>query len=225
MKQININNIDWVKLSSYFLVFFLTVLLMNQCDKTNELQLAKNNLNKDVKISELKQQKLMYDNSNIQIKLDSLETVKQAVKKEIVIVEKKVIVEVDKTKKFNTNDIAKFYEKRYNDKVVITQYGVSLKDTIAKMNIIELNTKDGLVDKLKLTNKQLSLEEKKVISKDTIIANLGYIIDEKSSLNMVQKQIIKNTEKSLKKEKSNKNFWKLTSGIILAGSAYLLITN
>lgn len=224
MNQININNIDWTKVGSYFIVFFLTVLLMNQCDKTNELQVAKNDLKKDAKISELKQQKLIYDNSNLKIKLDSLEALKESIKKEIVIVEKKVIVEVDKTKKFNTNEIAKFYEKRYNDKVVITQYGVSLKDSVAKKNIIELNIKDGLVDKLQLTNKQLSLEEKKGIAKDTIIANLGFIIDEKSNLNMIQKQIIKNTEKSLKTEKLNKNFWKTASGVIVVASAYLLIT-
>jgi len=157
-------------------------------------------------------------------KIILLEQQKQKVKKEIVHIQNKTKSDVKKVPTLNTKQIANYYQERYKLPITITQYGVSLSDTIAKRNITELIQKDGCFAEIKLVETQLQLEEKKGIFKDTIIGNISKANIDLHKAVFAQEKIIENAEKSLRKEKRNKTFWKVTSGIILAGAGYLLIT-
>jgi len=69
----------------------------------------------------------------------------------------------------------------------------------------------------------LNIEEQKGTIKDSIISNKSLIIVEKDNIINSHQEIEINLNKSLRKEKSKKNFWKLTSGAILIGAGYLLV--
>ncbi|MEN9487997.1 MAG: hypothetical protein RL494_262, partial [Bacteroidota bacterium] len=104
------------------------------------------------------------------------------------------------------------------------QYGVSLSDTIAKKNIVELIEKDGCFHEVKLFKVQLQLEEKKGIVKDTIIENITKANIDLHKAIFTQEKIIDNAEKSLRKEKNKKTFWQVATGAVIVGAGYLLIT-
>ncbi|WP_262213619.1 hypothetical protein, partial [Escherichia coli] len=87
------------------------------------------------------------------------------VKTETVYIENKTKSDVKKVPTLNTKQIANYYQTRYKLPVTITQYGVSLSDTIAKKNIVELIEKDGCFQEVKLFKTQLQLEEQKGIVK------------------------------------------------------------
>lgn len=167
--------------------------------------------------------KYVAENNALKDKLILLEQEKQKVKTEIVYVQNKTKSDLKKVPALNTKQIGNYYQERYKLPVVITQYGVALSDTIAKKNITELIEKDGCFAEVKLFKTQLKLEEKKGIVKDTIIGNLTNANVDLHKAAFVQKKIIFNVEKSLRKEKRNKTFWQVASGVILTGAGYLLI--
>jgi len=107
----------------------------------------------------------------------------------------------------NTKQIGNYYQERYKLPVTLTQYGVSLSDTLAKKNITELIQKDGCFAEVKLFKVQLTLEEKKGVLKDTIIGNFKRANVDLNKAIFAQKKIIINSENSLKKEKNKKTFW------------------
>jgi len=151
---------------------------------------------------------------------------------EIDLLKKKVKAKLDIVSTYNSNDIALYYQSRYNDKkgVVLTQYGVALVDTIAKRNISELTLFDGAKKELVLTNEKLSTTEKIVVLKDTIIANvekqndkLSLAIAENNKALYKKEEVIKDTEKMFRRERNKKNFWKVATTTVIAGASYLLL--
>lgn len=222
MKTININ---WTQLVSYLLIIILTIIIMSQCSSNNEVALANNTLKKEIKDKENNVKKYADAINILNEKITELENKKSKVKKEVVEKIKTVYIEKEKVKSYTTNDFAKYYSKRYNDEVLASSSGVILEDITALKNVQELLDKDVLEFELYGAKNQLNLEEKKSSLKDTIINNLNFISLEKDKTLNLQNQIISNTEKSLRKEKTKKNFWKLATIGVLGGATYLLIAN
>jgi len=209
---------------SYLLNVVLLVMLYLSFGVSDEKDGVISSLKKEVKELVASADKYVAKNNALNDKITLLETQKQKVKTEIVYIQNKTKSDVKKVPALNTKQIANYYQERYKLPVTITQYGVSLPDTIAKKNIVELIEKDGCFAEVKLFKVQLQLEEKKGIVKDTIIGNLTNANTDLHKAVFAQDKIIENTEKSLRKEKRNKTFWKVVSGAILTGAGYLLIT-
>jgi len=222
-------NLDIVKSLLYdywkgIVIFTLAILLFKSCEGSKELQLANGKLKLEVKDLVITADKYVAKNNALSDKITLLETQKQKIKTEIAYVQNKTKSEVKKVPALSTKQIANYYQNRYKLPVTITQYGVSLPDSISKKNIVELIEKDGCFQEIKLFKTQLQIEEKKGVLKDTIIGNLTSANMNLHKAVFNQEKIIDNAEKSLIKERNKKTFWQVTSGVILAGAGYLLIT-
>jgi len=198
-------------------VFVLAFLLFKSCQTNNEVQLANNDLKKEVKDIT---KELTEKNKDLQGKIGQLEKKKQKTNTKIAYIQNKAKKEIEKVAKLSTIQLADFYAKRYDNEPEITENGVILIDTVAKQNIIELMQKDLCESEIEFVKDNLKITEQQSMIKDTIIDNFGKSLTEHQK---VMNEIIKNTEKSLRKEKVKKNFWKLTSGAILIGAGYLLV--
>lgn len=222
MIQINVKSwflSNW----SHVLNGLLIVMLYLSFGVSNSKDIVIASLKKEVKELVASADKYVDKNNVLNDKITLLEKQKQKVKKETVYIQNKTKSDVKKVLSLNTKQIANYYQERYKLPVTITQYGVSLSDTIAKRNISELIQKDGCFSEIKLVETQLKLEEKKGILKDSInenLSNANILLKEAVS---GQDKIIENAEKSVRKEKNKKTFWQITSGVILAGAGYLLI--
>ncbi len=201
----------------------VTLLYLKSCQGSQDLQLANSSLKKEVEISEIKASSVLSQNKVLLSKLDSLEKVKQKVVVKVQEVQKKTEKEIKKVPGLTTNGIATYYQDRYKLPVTITQYGVSLSDTIGKLNITELIQKDGCFAERKFLKQQLVLEEQKGIHKDSINDNLIHANAELSRAIYNQKQIIKNTENAVRKEKTKKTFWQVTTGAAAIGIGVLVL--
>jgi len=222
MKQINLINLDWSRILPYVAIFLLSIIVLSTCNNSERTQLANEVLKKDIKISELKQQKYV---ERINALNDSLVTLNKLKQKEIVkikVVVKEVKEKVDAVGSLNTKGIANYYQNRYKLPVTITQYGVALSDTLAKKNIVDVIERDGFKAELDLTKNVLSIEEKKGTVKDSIISNKSLIIVEKDKIIDSHLDFEKNLTKDIKSERVKKNLWKVTAIGILTGSIYLL---
>lgn len=207
----------------YLVIAVLCFLLLKSCTGGKELRLANDELKTEVKELILSSDKYVAKNNELSSKILQLEKLKAKVKTEIVYIENKTKSDLKKVPTLNTKQIGNYYQERYKLPVTLTQYGVSLSDTLAKKNITELIEKDGCFAEVKLFKVQLQLEEKKGIVKDTIIGNFKRANVDLNKAIFAEKKIIINTENSLKKEKNKKTFWQVTSGAILIGAGYLLI--
>lgn len=208
----------------YLLIIILSFFLFRSCNGNKELQIANRDLKLEVKELVITADKYVAKNNALSDKITLLETQKQKIKKEIIYVQNKTKSDVKKVPALSTKQIANYYQERYKLPVTITQYGVSLPDTIAKKNIVELIEKDGCFHEVKLFKVQLQLEEKKGIVKDTIIENITKANIDLHKAVFAQEKIINNAEKSLRKEKNKKTFWQVAAGAVIVGAGYLLIT-
>lgn len=205
-------------------IFTMAILLFKSCEGSKKLQLANGKLKLEVKDLVISADKYVAKNNALSDKITLLETQKQKVKKEIVYIQNKTKSDVKKVESLSTKQIANYYQQRYKLPVTITQYGVSLPDTIAKKNIVELVQKDGCFDEIKLVKTELKIEEQKGIFKDTIIGNITKANTLLKDAISGQDKIIDNAEKSFRKEKTKKTFWQVATGAVIVGASYLLIT-
>lgn len=215
-----IQKIAWVKLSSYIAVMVLSFLLFKSCEKTNDLQLAHK---KEVKDLIDTADKIAGKNRQLRDTISILEAKKQKVKKEIVYIQNKAKSDIKKVAGLNTIQIAEYYSKRYENDVKTSPDGVILNDTVSKANITELVQGDLCTEVLKLTQYELKNEEKIGAVKDSVIGNLTSINDLKQEAIESQERIIKDVEKSVRKEKRKKNFWKFITGVVSIGSLYIFV--
>lgn len=214
-----IHKIDWAKLSSYIAVMVLSFLLFKSCEKTTDLQLAHKQEVKDfIDMAD----KIAGKNRQLRDTISILEAKKQKVKKEIVYIQNKAQRDIKKVSTLNTIQIAEYYSKRYENDVKPTATGVILNDTVSKANITELVNGDLCTEVLKLTQYELKNEEKINVTKDSIISNFEKSIVLKDKAIDTQKEVINNVEKSVRKEKRKKNFWKFITGVVSVGSLYFL---
>ena len=224
MIQINLNGIKWSRVLHYAITILLLVVVFFKFNGTNELKMANSSLEKDVKSYKANAKKYVYENNLLKDSITLLETRKAKAEKEIVYIEKESQSKLEKVPSMSTKNIANYYQKRYTAPVVITQYGVALSDSIAKKNIKETIEKDYCFQEIKLVKEVLSIEEKKGEVKDSINQNLTKAFQEIEKANTAQTEMIQNVEKSLKKEKRKKTFWKVATVAAISASAYLLIT-
>lgn len=208
----------------YLVILVLSFFLFRSCQGNEELNIANRDLRYEVKELVASADKYANKVNELNDKIVQLENQKQKVKTEIVFVQKKTDTAIKKVPTLTTKQIANYYQERYKLPVTITQYGVSLSDTIAKKNIVELIEKDGCFQEIKLFKTQLQLEEKKGILKDTIIGNITKANIDLRKAVFAQEKIIDNAEKSLRKEKNKKTFWQVAAGAVIVGAGYLLIT-
>ena len=201
----------------------VSLLYLKSCQGSQDLQLANSSLKKEVEISEIKASSVLSKNKVLLSKVDSLEKVKQKVVVQVQEVQKKTEKELKEVSSLTTKGIATYYQDRYKLPVTITQYGVSLSDTIGKLNITELIQKDGCFAERKLLKQQLVLEEQKNLAKDSISNNLIHANAELSIANYKQRQIIKNTENAVRKEKTKKTFWQVATGVAAVGVGVLVL--
>lgn len=208
----------------YLLIIILSFFLFRSCNGNEELRIANRNLKLEAKELVASADKYADKVNELNDKIVQLENQKQKVKTEIVYIQKKTDTSIKKVPTLNTKQIANYYQERHKLPVTITQYGVSLSDTIAKKNIVELIEKDGCFQEVKLFKVQLQLEEKKGIVKDTIIENITKANIDLHKAIFTQEKIIDNAEKSLRKEKNKKTFWQVATGAVIVWTSYLLIT-
>lgn len=210
---------------TYLVIAALTIVSFGTCNGGKELQTENRNLKKENKELVVSAEKYSEKINELNDKIVLLEKQKQKVINKIVYVQKKTDTDVKKVESLSTKEIAKYYTKRYETPIIITKYGVSLSDTIAKKNIVELIQKDGCFQEVELFKTQLKIEEEKGIVKDTIIENVTKANGLYKEVISNQDVIVKNAEKALKKEKTKKTFWQITTGAIIIGASYLFITN
>jgi len=242
MKQINlITSKDFaLKYWAHIALVLSLLFLFSKCNDNDQLSLAVDTQKEVTK--QYKQNAKEFIN-----KADSLEKVKIKLLKNIVLLQKDSIksqVEISRLKikvntqlaaisHYKTTDIAKYFQSRYNDKkgVVVTQYGVALSDTIAKQNISEQVVCDGAKEEMVIVKSDLQKQKTIVKDQDKVIANseqqnvnLHLSIVEINKAFESQEATVKASEKIFKKERNKKNFWKITTGVVIAASAYLFVT-
>jgi len=210
---------NWAIIALVIVSFFL----FKSCQGSKELSVANASLKTEVKDHVAIANGYLANNKVLVLKIDSLEKVKQEVKIQIAEVEKKTESDIKKVPGLTTKGIANYYKERYKLPVTITQYGVSVSDTIGKLNITELIQKDGCFAERKFLKQQLFLEEQKGAEKDTIINNYFKADVEMHKAAYKQRTVIENQEKSLKIEKNKKTFWKVAAGAAIGVATYTLI--
>jgi len=218
--QINIQSINWYRILPYAIIVLLSIMVLSTCNHSEKAQLA---LKKDIEISDLKAKSYASKVDLLKKDLSELEKKKQVEKLKIVTVIKEVEKKINVVSTLNTKGIANYYQNRYKLPVTITQYGVALADTVAKLNIVDVIERDGFKAELDLTKNVLSIAEKQSSIKDTIISNKDLIISEKDNQIGSHLEIEKSLNKSLKKEKVKKTFWQIMTGAAIIGGGYLFI--
>ena len=223
MIQINLLPVkEWIfKNWAIVALVIVSFLYFKSCQGSEKLQLANGYLKKENKELVISADKYVAKNNELNGKIVLLENQKQKVKIEKVYIQNKTKSEAEKVQSLSTKQIAVYYQERYKLPVTITQYGVSLSDTIAKKNIVELVQKDGCFQEIKLVQSELQIEEQKGVLKDSINGNLtnANLLLKTAITN--QDQIIENTEKAFKKERNEKTFWKVVTGGAIIGAGYL----
>ena len=223
MIQINLSRINWLQTSSYIAIIILSILLFRNCQDNEKLQLANSNFKQELKISDLKIEKHVNRINALNDSLVILNKLKQREKVKIVTVTKEVEKKIQSVGSLTTKGIANYYQDRYKLPIVITKYGISLSDTIAKKNIVELVQKDGLVLELNHTKNILNIAENQSEIKDGIVILKDSIISENAKQIASHLEIEKNLNKQVKSERAKKTMWQILSGAILVGAGYLLI--
>lgn len=223
--QINLNTLDWKRLVSYLIILLLSTLLVKKCTRDNELESQINTSKIEVKSLKNKVAKYVDKNNKLSEEVATLNSKKEKIRTKIIYLKSEGKSELKKIPSLTTREIAVYYQRRYKKPVVITQYGVSLSDSIAKENIKEVIQKDNCIEEVKLVREELVIEEKKSMIKDTINSNLVKSNNLLVVTTNIQEEVIRKTEKSVKVEKAKKTFWQITTGAILIASTYLIISN
>ena len=242
MKQINLELVQKTvfKLLPYIGILILSTMIYFKINENSKLKLTVKAQKEQVKVYVETANKYVKEADalkkqlpNIKLDIIALEQNNHLKDVEIGLLKEKIKTKISVVSYYNSNDIALYYQKRYNDKkgVILTQYGVALIDTIAKRSILELTLFDGAKQELFLTKDKLNTTEKIVVLKDTIIVNvekqngkLYLAISENNKALDKKEEVIKDTEKMFRHERNKKNFWKVATTTVIAGASYLLLT-
>lgn len=228
----------FVKYAPYVAILFI-VLYFTRCDRDDKSEAEKNQWKREAaqlreKAKEFKHKAEMLEVKNARYKDTIAYFEKDNVKKEIEIalLYKKNDVSQEKAKRLTPTEIADYYTVRYNVQqgVTTTKEGTCLKDSIARLNIGELIKFDVTRAHLKIA-KEISANKDTIISqKDSIIEtqeiqkiSLFAAVESHEKAANADKEIIKNVEKSLRRQKMQTVKWKVISAGILTAAGYLLI--
>ena len=233
LKSFFFENWSYIALAIIFLLYF------GKCSDNDHLSLAmkaqkqaaeefiQNSNGFAAKVDSLKKVSLKLKKDIALIKNDSIERIK-----EIAHLKSKVSTQLAIIKTYSTNDIAKHYQTRYNDKkgVVVTQYGVALSDGIAKQNISELSVCDGVKTEMQVVKTELQAQKQIVKKQDQYIAVsyesfrvLQLAKTEKDKAFDSQQETLKTAEKGIRIEKNKKTFWQVATGVVIIGAGYFFI--
>lgn len=217
------NQIDWIKVALWVAIIILSFFLFKSCEGSKKLELTNTIEKQKVKILEQDAQKYVNIANQYRDTVTLLKQEKQKIKPKIVYVEKKEKEDLKQVSSLTRKGIANYFQDSYKIPVTITQYGVAVPDTLGKAVISDLIRGQGYKAKLIYTQKLLSIEEKSGVAKDTIIVNLDKAITKKDSISEVKDIIIKNNEKSFKKERNKKTFWQVATGVAVTIATYLAV--
>jgi hypothetical protein len=233
--QINLNQIDWVKVGLTATIVILLLIQFNCGGKVlesaitakTEAKIAKENALK------LKQEAVVFiEKAKLQTKkIDSLKTILSEKKKEIDLIDKKFNKE--KYRNASLETAKQYYVDRFQyTNIPIEQKGLILDTIINRMVIGQLINGDVATAKLKLSQETLNAAENVISNQDIKIVNLDQGND-KLLLSLEQMTIssdknadaLKSVEKSLKRTNRAKNTFAITTMVfgVLAGA--LIIAN
>lgn len=226
----------WKHVAIVILLFFVFF----QCNSNHSLEVTNADLKSQVEtnkqLAEVYIQKNDYLAEVEEKHNDTIEALKKEIsiaKSKIIEVQKNTKTAIAKVKKFNRTENTEYIAKRYDaqNSVKQNEFGTNIADTITNKIIVELVEKDSLKEELIYTNDVLFDTERLSFQKDEIIKigkekeiNLLSGISELNKAIETQEKIIKNTEKQVKREKTKKTFWKITTLAVLGASGYSLIT-
>ena len=169
---------------------------------------------------------------NYVAKIDSLENEVVKYEENIRVIKNNYNNKVKEVSSYNTTQISNYFKSRYSPKNSISIIGnkLALEDTISRQCITDLVKGDYVRAELKETNKVLNVVKFQSRIKDSTIVILGeqkdklfMVVKLKDSTIGLQEQIIKNSDKIIKKEKNKKTFYKITTIAGALVSGYLLL--
>lgn len=169
---------------------------------------------------------------NYAAKIDSLENEVVKYEENIRVIKNNYNNKVKEVSSYNTTQISNYFKSRYSPKNSISIIGnkLALEDTISRQCITDLVKGDYVRAELKETNKVLNVVKFQSRIKDSTIVILGeqkdklfMVVKLKDSTIGLQEQIIKNSDKIIKKEKNKKTFYKITTIAGALVSGYLLL--
>lgn len=212
--------VDWIKVALGITILILVYFLFKSCDNPVPISSGDKAL-----IEKLKKDSKKYEDIARAYK----DTVRILKEKKVVIkkeVEESVVSTREKLKpvsSLTSKAIANYFQSNYKMPVVMTQYGVALPDTMAKVVIKDLIQGKGSQEQLVLTQRLLRTEEQENTAKDTIIVNLDRALSKKDSIDAVKTAIIQSTQLSAKSEKNKKTLWQVATGVAVGIITYLVI--
>jgi hypothetical protein len=169
---------------------------------------------------------------NYVAKIDSLETEVVKYEENIRVIKNNSNNKVKEVSSYNTTQISNYFKNRYSPKNSISIIGnkLAIEDTISRQCITDLVKGDYVRAELKETNKVLNVVKFQSRIKDSTIVILGeqkdklfMVVKLKDSTIRLQEQIIKNSDKIIKREKNKKTFYKITTIAGALVSGYLLL--
>jgi len=235
MKTINLSQ-HWQKIA----IAILLVIVLMQCNSNDtNVKLAKQTLkekikNANTKINASAEQNKVKDLAILaeQKKVDSIISINKKLRLTKSVKSNIVKSNQIKAKSFSNTQIESYFVNRYElpNEVKSSLNGLELSENISKLTIVDLIGGDGAIEQLELTNKELINTQNIVFFKDGIITeykgkenNYISMLSLKDTVIDAQENHIKLVEKSLRKEKRNKNLYKITTVVAILGGTYLLV--
>lgn len=210
---------------TYAAIFVLSLVLLLQCNSNSEVQLANSDLKLKVKTHEQNAENFMHiaqvlDNDITKYK-DSIAEIKSLnIKKsnEIAHLKKATRAKIAQVRNYDAIDIQGYLQDRYAVIVPILPQGVLMTNPVSILVISDLVESDGASAELKITKDILANEIAISSKKDKInenlevqVSNMENAVSEMSQANSLLKDITKDVEKQIKKERLNKNVWKIAA--------------
>lgn len=225
----------WIYIFCLILLIIIYFLFNSTKNLEKENESLKGNILVNQSLSDLYLSQISDRDKKIKIyvnQIDSLE--KEVVKYEdtIKIIQNNSSNKVKEVSSYNTVQISNYFKSRYNPKTSVSIIGnkLALEDTISRQCITDLVKGDYVRAELKETNKILNVVKFQSRIKDSTIVILGeqkdklfMIVKLKDSTIGLQDQVIKNSDKIIKREKNKKTFYKITTIAGALVSGYLLL--
>lgn len=233
---------DFVKkYYAHIITILLVVLLFKSCNDTELLLAEKESLKKEIRDTKDKVDALIANNKVINrdiirykdtiVFLDEQTRKKQAKIAEITKENNKLKSSI---KKYNTDDLVRFYIERYKAprEVFKTDLGLTFTDTLSKTIALDLNDYDYTQNLLTETELLFTIEREKVVIQDSIISlkdnqhtNLNNALKELGKVNNSQDDLIRKQSAIINKEtrKNRLNKYILPIAVITAFTSGFLI--
>ena len=232
MQQINLNNVDWQKVTLIGLVLIAFSCLFLKCSNEENNRTA-------IALDKKKIEKAQQENISLIHNIDLLKSREQKFNDtisfldkqnqshvtDILNLSKQIIVKQAEIKRYSSSDIANYFKDNYNvpEAVKTTSEGTCLKDTVSRLVINDIVAGQGAKAELKITRNILGNTNKIVSSKDSLlnlkqgqINNFGQILSKRDTIDAFKDNMLKNTQSIVSKERLQKNIWKIAT-IGLAG--------